>query len=93
MLTNAPKGTKDILPNQVYKWQHVENAFREACDRYVIKEMRTPVFEHTELFCTGSRRYDGYRGEADVYLRGLREAEHHAEAGRHFPHRPVLCRT
>lgn len=53
MLTNAPKGTKDILPNQVYKWQHVENAFREACDRYVIKEMRTPVFEHTELFARG----------------------------------------
>lgn len=53
MLTNAPKGTKDILPNQVYKWHHVENAFREACDRYVIKEMRTPVFEHTELFARG----------------------------------------
>lgn len=53
MLTNAPKGTKDILPNQVYKWQHVENAFREACDKYVIKEMRTPVFEHTELFARG----------------------------------------
>jgi histidyl-tRNA synthetase len=53
MLTNAPKGTKDILPNQVYKWHHVENAFREACERYVIKEMRTPVFEHTELFARG----------------------------------------
>ena len=53
MLTNAPKGTKDILPNQVYKWHYVENAFREACGRYVIKEMRTPVFEHTELFARG----------------------------------------
>lgn len=53
MLTNAPKGTKDILPNQVYKWHYVENAFREACARYVIKEMRTPVFEHTELFARG----------------------------------------
>lgn len=50
MLTNAPKGTKDILPNQVYKWHYVENAFREACSRYVFKEIRTPVFEHTELF-------------------------------------------
>lgn len=53
MLTNAPKGTKDILPSQVYKWHYVENAFREACSRYVIKEMRTPVFEHTELFARG----------------------------------------
>lgn len=50
MLTNAPKGTKDILPNQVYKWHYVENVFREACSRYVFKEIRTPVFEHTELF-------------------------------------------
>lgn len=53
MLTNAPKGTKDILPSQVYKWHYVENAFREACDRYVMKEIRTPVFEHTELFARG----------------------------------------
>ncbi|HML38958.1 MAG TPA: histidine--tRNA ligase [Bacillota bacterium] len=53
MLTNAPKGTKDILPNQVYKWQYVENRFREACERYVFKEIRTPVFEHTELFARG----------------------------------------
>jgi histidyl-tRNA synthetase len=53
MLTNAPKGTKDILPNQVYKWHYVENAFREACSRYVFKEIRTPVFEHTELFARG----------------------------------------
>ncbi|MEL7657383.1 MAG: ATP phosphoribosyltransferase regulatory subunit, partial [Bacillota bacterium] len=53
MLTNAPKGTKDILPNQVYKWHYVENVFREACSRYVFKEIRTPVFEHTELFSRG----------------------------------------
>lgn len=53
MLTNAPKGTKDILPNQVYKWHYVENAFREACGKYVFKEIRTPVFEHTELFARG----------------------------------------
>jgi len=53
MLTNAPKGTKDILPGQVYKWHYVEHAFREACARYVFKEIRTPVFEHTELFTRG----------------------------------------
>lgn len=53
MLTNAPKGTKDVLPGQVYKWHYVENAFREACGRYVFREIRTPVFEHTELFSRG----------------------------------------
>ncbi len=53
MLINAPKGTKDILPGQVYKWHYIEAAFREACSRYVIKEIRTPVFEHTELFARG----------------------------------------
>ena len=53
MLTNAPKGTKDILPGQVYKWHYVENVFREACERFVFKEIRTPVFEHTELFARG----------------------------------------
>lgn len=53
MLTNAPKGTKDILPSQVYKWQYVENIFKEICGRYGFKELRTPVFEHTELFARG----------------------------------------
>ncbi|MEG2528938.1 MAG: histidine--tRNA ligase [Anaerovoracaceae bacterium] len=53
MLTNAPKGTKDILPAQVYKWHYVESKFAEICDRFGFKEIRTPVFEHTELFTRG----------------------------------------
>lgn len=53
MLTNAPKGTKDILPVQAYKWHFVEKKFAEICDRYGFKEIRTPVFEHTELFKRG----------------------------------------
>jgi len=53
MLTKAPKGTKDILPNQAYKWAHVESMFRSICERYGYKEIRTPVFEHTELFLRG----------------------------------------
>ncbi|MGI6731285.1 MAG: histidine--tRNA ligase [Anaerovoracaceae bacterium] len=53
MLTKAPKGTKDILPKDVYKWQYVENAFRDLCNRYAFKEIRTPIFEHTELFTRG----------------------------------------
>ena len=53
MLTNAPKGTKDVLPSQVYKWHYVEQAFADICAKYGFKEIRTPVFEHTELFSRG----------------------------------------
>ena len=53
MLTNAPKGTKDIMPDQVYKWHYVEKKWKEICERYGFKEIRTPMFEHTELFQRG----------------------------------------
>lgn len=53
MLTNAPKGTKDMLPEQAYKWQYIENAFADLCRRYGFEEIRTPMFEHTELFQRG----------------------------------------
>lgn len=49
----APKGTKDTLPSQVYKWHYVEQKFSEICDKYGFKEIRTPLFEHTELFKRG----------------------------------------
>lgn len=49
----APKGTKDTLPSQVYKWHYVEEKFSEICDKYGFKEIRTPAFEHTELFQRG----------------------------------------
>lgn len=53
MLTNAPKGTKDIMPDQVYKWHYIERKWKEICERYGFKEIRTPIFEHTELFQRG----------------------------------------
>lgn len=53
MLTNAPKGTKDMMPNQAYKWHYVEKKWKEICDNYGFKEIRTPMFEHTELFQRG----------------------------------------
>ncbi|MGI6205542.1 MAG: histidine--tRNA ligase [Anaerovoracaceae bacterium] len=53
MLTKAPKGTKDILPEQSVKWQYIEERFRDICRRYGIRETRTPEFEHTELFQRG----------------------------------------
>ena len=49
MLTNAPRGTKDILPDAVGAWTYVENVIRDLCARYGYHEIRTPIFEHTEL--------------------------------------------
>ncbi|MEZ4357017.1 MAG: histidine--tRNA ligase [Eubacteriales bacterium] len=53
MLTKAPKGTKDLLPQDSYKWQFIEKTIREVCAAFAFKEIRTPVFEHTELFARG----------------------------------------
>ncbi len=49
-MINIPRGTKDVLPSQSYKWQYIEQQIREVCSLFNIKEIRTPVFEHTELF-------------------------------------------
>ena len=53
MLTNAPRGTKDILPEQINGWLYVENEIRKICAAYGYEEIRTPTFEHTELFQRG----------------------------------------
>lgn len=53
MLTKAPKGTMDILPENSYKWQYIEDEIRKICHEFGVKEVRTPVFEHTELFQRG----------------------------------------
>ncbi|MCQ2550887.1 MAG: histidine--tRNA ligase [Clostridia bacterium] len=53
MLTNAPKGTKDMMPEEAYKWHYVEKKWKETCDKFGFKEIRTPMFEHTELFNRG----------------------------------------
>ena len=53
MLTNAPRGTKDILPDSVGDWNYVEGEIRELCRRFGYSEIRTPIFEHTELFQRG----------------------------------------
>ena len=46
----VPRGTQDILPSETAKWQVVEELIRETCRVYHYKEIRTPIFEHTELF-------------------------------------------
>ena len=53
MLTNAPRGTKDILPEQIHGWRYIESEIRKICAAYGYEEIRTPTFEHTELFQRG----------------------------------------
>ncbi len=48
-----PRGTQDILPGTVELWQYVEEKIRDLCRRYHYQEIRTPIFEHTELFRRG----------------------------------------
>lgn len=50
MSIQIPRGTQDILPGEVEKWQFVEDTAKEICRTYQYKEIRTPIFEHTELF-------------------------------------------
>lgn len=52
-MINRPKGTKDVLPSEVYKWQYLENVARKCLAERNFKEIRTPIFEHTELFVRG----------------------------------------
>ncbi|NLO90256.1 MAG: histidine--tRNA ligase [Clostridia bacterium] len=53
MITKRPRGTEDILPGEVEVWQFIEKTARDLCREYGYGEIRTPVFEHTELFHRG----------------------------------------
>ncbi|MBR3305236.1 MAG: histidine--tRNA ligase [Christensenellaceae bacterium] len=53
MIYKAPRGTKDILPSDSYKWQFAEEVIRDQCRRYGFNEIRTPIFEQTEVFVRG----------------------------------------
>ncbi len=52
-MINIPKGTKDVLPSQSHIWQYIEDVARVTAEGYGFGEIRTPVFEHTELFSRG----------------------------------------
>ncbi len=52
-MIQAPRGTKDCLPEESYIWQHIEAAMRRHAALAGYREVRTPVFEHTELFSRG----------------------------------------
>lgn len=53
MKVQAPKGTYDILPETVLKWDYLEGVIRRAFQEYGYGELRTPIFEYTELFQRG----------------------------------------
>ncbi len=53
LITKKVYGTQDVLPKDSYKWQFIEHLMREHATNYGFKEIRTPVFEHTELFQRG----------------------------------------
>ncbi len=53
LLTKAPRGTQDTLPGESYKLRFIENSLGETAGNFGFKEIRTPVFEHTELFMRG----------------------------------------
>lgn len=53
MAIKAPKGTKDTMPRDSYKVQYIEKEFSELCRLYGFGEVRTPMFESTELFNRG----------------------------------------
>lgn len=50
----AVRGTKDITPSEVHKWQYVESVAKKVFEAFGFREIRTPIFEHTELFIKGT---------------------------------------
>ncbi|HEY4601199.1 MAG TPA: histidine--tRNA ligase [Cerasibacillus sp.] len=50
MNIGAPRGTVDLLPKDTRKWQYVEEKIKAICRAYHYEEIRTPTFEHTEIF-------------------------------------------
>ena len=53
LITKAPKGTQDILPQDIYKWHFIERIMRKTAEKFNFREIRVPTFEHTELFLRG----------------------------------------
>ena len=53
MVITMPRGTQDILPEESKKWQYIEDKLRKISDSFCYEEIRTPMFESTELFSRG----------------------------------------
>jgi len=53
MQVKAPRGTYDVMPNEAVKWHYIEKIIKETAELFGFSEIRTPIFEHTELFERG----------------------------------------
>ena len=53
MPIQAPKGTRDMLPQDAYRWHYIEEEWAKICSEYGFREIRTPAFEATDLFNRG----------------------------------------
>lgn len=51
IITNAPRGTQDVLPPDGPRWRHLEKTALDTAALFGFREVRVPTFEHTELFC------------------------------------------
>ena len=80
MLTQAPKGTQDVLPQDGYRWQAIEENMRRIASLAGYREVRTPMFEHTELFQRGVGDSDRRGAEGDVHLQRQGRPFHHPQA-------------
>lgn len=63
-----PRGTQDILPNSSRKWQAMEELFRQFAYVYNYQEIRTPIFEHTEVFKRGNDASDMVNKEMYTFM-------------------------
>ena len=75
-----PKGTVDILPGEVEKWQFVENTARSVFKKYDLREVRTPMFEHIEVILRG------VGDTTDIVTKEMYDFED--KGGRHITLRP-----
>jgi histidyl-tRNA synthetase len=53
MKISIPKGTKDILPGEIEKYKYIQKVYANLLENFGFKQIRFPVFEHTELFQRG----------------------------------------
>ena len=58
MSYQVPRGTQDILPKDISKWHRLEDLIRQFCHVYDYEEIRTPIFEHTNVFKRGNDSSD-----------------------------------
>ena len=58
MSYQVPRGTQDVLPQEISKWHRLEELIRQFCYVYNYEEIRTPIFEHTNVFKRGNDSSD-----------------------------------